>query len=112
VPGQKLPPQTPAFNIALAQRYLAAGYPPVPILRHDDPVVVRKRGMLIKQTPGKQPHGTLWSKKETMVYGATRATVGGWATPSGHRRLSRRRHRLRRHRRSRIDCTRPTCPTR
>ena len=34
---------------------------------------------VIRQTPGKQPHG-MWARKEERVYGATPATVAGWAS--------------------------------
>lgn len=53
--------------IGLAQRCLAAGYPPVPILRPDAPLFVERDGRPVKQTPGKQPHGLLWNRKEREV---------------------------------------------
>ena len=33
----------------------------VPILRHDAPCVVERDGKRVKQSPGKQPHGALWT---------------------------------------------------
>jgi hypothetical protein len=65
-------------QLELAQRYLAAGYPPVPILRPDAPASLLKDGKQVKQSPGKQPHGLLWSRKEREVYGATPAKVADW----------------------------------
>ena len=35
-------------------------------------------GKLIPLSPGKQPHGLLWSRKATAVYGATAAIIAGW----------------------------------
>ncbi|MFZ1429142.1 MAG: hypothetical protein WAS21_20495 [Geminicoccaceae bacterium] len=67
-----------AEPIALAQRMLANGYFPVPILRHDAPATIERGGKTVKQSPGKQPHGGLWARKETAVYGATAATIAGW----------------------------------
>src|SRR3712207_7699532 len=32
-----------------------------------------------KQSPGKQPHGRPWSRKETEVYGATPEKIAAWA---------------------------------
>jgi hypothetical protein len=66
--------------IGLAQRCLAAGYFPVPILRPDAPAFVEKGGKRQKLSPGKQPHGRLWAMKETEVYGATAAKVARWAS--------------------------------
>jgi hypothetical protein len=65
-------------TIERAQLYLANGYPPVPILRHDAPGFIEKNGKRIKQTPGKQPHGILWARKEELVYSANPDTLRGW----------------------------------
>jgi hypothetical protein len=69
--------------IGRAQRLLAHGYPPVPILRPDAPATITKRiggeEEVVKQTPGKQPHNALWARKEREVYGATASTVAAWA---------------------------------
>ena len=67
-----------AETMARAARWLANGYPPVPILRHDAPMSVERKGKPIKQSPGKQPHGLLWNRKDTAIYGATPATIAGW----------------------------------
>src|SRR4051794_20793422 len=64
--------------MALGERCLANGYPPVPVLGPDAPATVEKNGEPVRQTPGKQPHGGLWSRKERAVYGATPETVAGW----------------------------------
>src|SRR4051794_19373684 len=65
-----------------AQHCLANGYSPLPVLRHDAPLFIAKRvngkEERIRQTPGKQPHGT-WARKEETVYGATPETVAAWA---------------------------------
>src|SRR3954447_22419543 len=69
-------------QINLAQRCLANGYPLVPILRPDAPAALTRRvdgeERVIKQAPGKQPHG-LWARKEEKVYRATAETIAGWA---------------------------------
>ena len=56
-------------QIERAQLWLENGYKPVPCLRHDAPEFVERRnksGKLVKveQSPGKQPQGWLWSRKE------------------------------------------------
>jgi predicted P-loop ATPase len=55
----------------------------VPISRHDGPRSVERNGKLVKLSPGKQPHGGLWAKKEAAVYGATEASVARWRRLSG-----------------------------
>jgi hypothetical protein len=69
--------ETPA-QIERATRRLVNGYPPVPILRHDAPKMVERKGKLVKQSPGKQPHGRLWARKESAVHGAAAGNVRGW----------------------------------
>jgi hypothetical protein len=34
----------------------------------------------VPQSPGKQPHGLLWTRKEELVYGADAARVAGWSS--------------------------------
>ena len=66
-------------QIERAQRCLANGYPPVPILRPDAPGTVERNGKVVRKSPGKEPHNALWARKEREVYGATARTVEGWA---------------------------------
>ena len=63
--------------------WLENGYKPVPCLRHDAPEFVERRNksgklVKVKKSPGKQPQGWLWSRKETAVYGATPDKIAGW----------------------------------
>jgi putative DNA primase/helicase len=64
--------------IARAQRVHANGYLPVPVLRYDAPPEVVVNGQRRRQSPGKQPHGRIWSLKEDYVYGATTASIARW----------------------------------
>jgi hypothetical protein len=64
--------------IARAQRVHANGYLPVPVLRHDAPAEIVINGQRRKQSPGKQPHGRIWSYKEDYVYRATPASIARW----------------------------------
>src|SRR4051794_7622898 len=66
-------------QIERAQRCLANGYPPVPVLRPDAPGTVERNGKVVRKSPGKEPHNALWARKERDVYGATDRTVEGWA---------------------------------
>src|SRR4051794_3171369 len=66
-------------QIERAQRCLANGYPPVPILRPDAPGAVERNGKVVRKSPGKEPHNALWARKERDVYGATARTVEGWS---------------------------------
>jgi hypothetical protein len=67
-------------HVGLALRLYERGYPPTLVLRHDAlTTIVGKNGEEKKQSPGKQPHGWLWSRKETEVYAATPAKIAAWA---------------------------------
>jgi hypothetical protein len=69
--------------ITKAQRLLALGYRPVPVLGPDAPPTIVINGERRQQTPGKQPHGGLWHAKEKAVYGATPASIAVYgATPA------------------------------
>jgi putative DNA primase/helicase len=70
---------TDPATIPRAQRVLEHGYPPVLVLKADAPTMIEKDGKPVKQSPGKQPHGRLWARKEREVYGATARKVAGWA---------------------------------
>ena len=87
-----------ADQIERAQRWLANGYPPVPISRHDGPTsMVRAHdGKVIKLSPGKQPHGLLWSKKATVSLWRRRRHHRRLEAAPRSRRLPRPRHRVRR----------------
>jgi hypothetical protein len=73
----------PDVIIAQAQRLLALGYPPVPVLGPDAPAEIVVNGKLRRQTPGKQPLGGLWHDKERSVYGATAASIADWSRLHG-----------------------------
>src|SRR5215213_7570526 len=74
--------------IERAQRWLANGWHPVPILAHDinkdAPQPWNGKTWKRPPTPGKQPWGALWTSQERMIWKATPATLAAdWPGTSG-----------------------------
>src|SRR5215207_7094523 len=69
-------------QIGQARRLRTNGYLPIPVLRHDAPLTIKKNGEVKAQAPGKQPHG-MWARKEQTVYAATDAMIADWRRLKG-----------------------------
>ena len=71
-----------AETMARAARWLANGYPPVPVLRPDAPKSVHQRQG--RQADARQAAARrLWHGKEKAIYGATPASIAGWSRLHG-----------------------------
>jgi hypothetical protein len=67
-------------DLDLARRGHANGFPPVPILRHDAPAFVERRGRQVPNHPGKRPHGALWTGS---AYAVTAEDIAHWPSVEG-----------------------------